>query len=141
MSASSSKRNERSHDKETITSRKRSINTNTMLALVRLIANIVDLLREPGYSIYERESTVLPDTFTFYIENPNKDPKLVSSVSIGLVKDYTLTTPRTRSLKTELDDMFYIHLVTTETPYRSQGWATLLLIYTISYLQLKYPNV
>lgn len=134
MSVPSSKRKKPSHDNA-------AINSNSMLALVRLIANIVDLVRESGYSIYERESIYLPDTYTFYITIPDKDHKLVSSVSIGLVKDYTLTTPRTRSLKIELVDMFYIHLVTTESPYRGQGWATLLLIYTISYLQLKYPNV
>ena len=138
MSGSSSKRKERSHDKE-------SINTNTKLALNGLIDNIVLLVRESGYTIYLDKTEISSDNFKFYIENPQKSPLkpiLISSVSIVLHGEtILLKTPRTRSRKKRQVDTFYIEDVFTHNDHRRKGWATLLLIYALSNLQLTHHNV
>ena len=138
MSVSSSKRKERSYEKE-------SIDDNTKLALNGLIDNIVLLVRESGYTIYLDKKEINSDNFKFYIEIPQKSPLkpiVVSSVSIVLHKEtILLKTPRTRSRKKRRVDTFYITYVFTHNDYRRNGWATLLLIYALSNLQLTHPNV
>ena len=146
MSVSSSKRKDRSHDKETSKSREQSIDSNTMLALNGLIINILYLVREDGYTLYLDNSEVHFDKYLFNIEAPQKLPSkpiIVSSVSIVLLGEtILLKTPRTRSRRRRRADTFYIEEVFTHNDHRCQGWATLLLIYALSYLlKLKYPNV
>ena len=79
-------------------------------------------------------------SYTFYIIH---ESKIVSSVSVALTWETLLQTPRTRSQQTIEADTFYIQLVETNPDplYRHKGWATLLLMYTISYLQKLYPQV
>ena len=145
-SGSSSKRKDRSHDKETSKSREQSIDSNTTLALNGLIDNIVLLVRESGYTLYLDNSEVRIGKYLFNIEAPQKLPSkpiIVSSVSIVLHGEtILLKTPRTRSRRRRRADTFYIEEVFTHKDHRCQGWATLLLIYALSYLlKLKYPNV
>jgi hypothetical protein len=52
-----------------------------------------------------------------------------------------LDTPRTRTLQRISAPTFYIDFVETNENYRSKGWATLLLIYTIAYLQKYWPDI
>ena len=115
----------------------------TTLALKWLIANIVLIVQDAGYIIDQIESKVLRGSYKFYIQNPYIDPhssNIISSVDIALTWDNTiLETPRTRSLKRKTADIFYIQLVKTNPNHRNKGWATLLLIYTIAYLQKKQP--
>jgi hypothetical protein len=120
----------------------------TRLALNWVIANIVFLVKDAGYSIHQLESEVLAGSYTFYIENSDIDPlrprrsTIISSVEIVLMWDNTiLETPRTRSLKRITADIFYIQLVQTNPNNRNEGWATLLLMYTIAYLQIEMPHV
>jgi hypothetical protein len=120
----------------------------TRLALNWVIANIVFLVKDAGYSIHQMESTVYRGSYTFYIENSDTDPlrprksTIISSVDIVLTWDNTiLETPRTRSLKRITTDVFYIQLVKTNPNHRNEGWATLLLMYTIAYLQIVMPHV
>ena len=146
MSASSSKRKERSLDKETSKSREQSIDTNTKLALNGLIDNIVLLVREDGYTLNLDNSEVRIGEYSFNIEAPQESPLkpiLVSSVSIVLRGEtILLKTPRTRSRRSRRADTFNIEYVFTDKDHRCQGWATLLLIFALSYLlKLKYPNV
>jgi len=112
----------------------------------RLILQIVYLVKDAGYRIYHTKSEVYPGSYSFYIIDDHIIPsksKIVSSVSVILTWETLLQTPRTRSQQTIDADTFYIQLVETNPDplYRHKGWATLLLMYTISYLQKLYPKV
>jgi hypothetical protein len=52
-----------------------------------------------------------------------------------------LKTPRTKSQKRITADTFHIQLVQTTPGYTGNGWATVLLIYTIAYLQKHQPTI
>jgi hypothetical protein len=113
-----------------------------------VIDNIVILVKDAGYRIDQLESEVYRGSYTFYIEDSDIDPlrprrsTIISSVDIILTWDNTiLETPRTRSLKKKTADVFYIQLVQTNPNHRNEGWATLLLMYTIAYLQIKMPHI
>jgi hypothetical protein len=130
--------------KSSSSSKKLPMSNKTELALKWLIANIVFIVKHDGGLIIDHsESKVLAGSYTFYIQNLDIEPpssNIISSVDIALTWDKTiLETPRTRSLKRKTADIFYIQLVKTDPNHRNKGWATLLLIYTIAYLQIKHP--
>jgi hypothetical protein len=126
-------------------SKKLFMSNKTGLALKWLIANIVLIVQDAGYIIDHSESKVYRGSYIFYIKNQDIDPlrsTIISSVDIALMWDNTiLKIPRTRSLKRITADIFYIQLVKTNPNHRNEGWATLLLIYTIAYLQIKMPAI
>jgi len=150
MSGSSSKKLYGSISKTIVkssssSSKKLPMSNKTELALNWLIANIVFIVKHDGGLIIDQfESTVLAGSYTFYIQNPDIKPpssNIISSVEIMLTWDNTiLETPRTRSRKKKTADVFFIQLVQTNANHRNKGWATLLLMYTIAYLQIKMPD-
>ncbi|MFN4951941.1 MAG: hypothetical protein ACK5F0_10010 [Flavobacteriales bacterium] len=115
---------------------------------------IIDMLKETNYIISVKQSQIKQleniAWYTFNIIDPELSSKtehhIVSSVSISIKKNALILIPRkgsaiiTRNTEAEPHDVFHIELV--ETPFehhRGNGWATLLLIYAMSYLKILQP--
>lgn len=123
--------------------RHEDIQNKTILAINRLIAIIVFIVRDSGYSIEIDDSEASAHKYIFFIKNKNlSNPTKVSSIEIHLKTDNTiLDTPITRTLQRISAPTFYIDFVETNESYRNNGWAILLLFYTIAYLQKREPNI
>jgi hypothetical protein len=122
--------------------------------LEKLMGWVKDILREPSYIITVEQSPIKQSEnivwYTFNMIDPElgskTEPHIVSSVSISIKNKASILIPLkgsatiTRNTEPEHHDVFHIELV--ETPFdhhRGNGWATLLLIYGMSYLKKLLP--
>jgi hypothetical protein len=123
--------------------RREDIQNKTILEIDRLIEIIVFIVRDAGYSIGFDHNEDSPNKYIFFIKNKNLSiPTTVSSIEIILKTDDTiLDTPITRTLQRISVRTFYIEMVETNESYRNNGWAILLLFYTIAYLQKREPTI
>jgi len=125
--------------------RREDIQNKTILAIDRLIAIIAFIVRDTGYSIGFDHNEASPNNYIFFIKHKNKNlsiPTTVSSIEIILKTDDTiLETPTTRTLQRISVRTFYIEMVETNESYRGNGWAILLLFYTIASLQKREPTI
>jgi len=125
--------------------RREDIQNKTILEIDRLIEIIAFIVRDAGYSIGLDNSEAIIGKYIFFIIKKNKNlsiPITVSSIEIILKTDDTiLETPTTRTLQRISGRTFYIEMVETNESYRGNGWAILLLFYTIAYLQILEPTI
>jgi hypothetical protein len=123
--------------------RREDIQNKTILEIDRLIEIIAFIVRDAGYSIGLDNSEAIIGKYIFFIINKNLSiPTTVSSIEIILKTDDTiLETPTTRTLQRISGRTFYIEMVETNESYRGNGWAILLLFYTIAYLQILEPTI
>jgi len=125
--------------------RREDIQNKTILEIDRLIEIIAFIVRDAGYSIELDDSEAIVGNYIFFIKHKNKNlsiPTTVSSIEIILKTDDTiLDTPITRTLQRISVRTFYIEMVETNESYRGNGWAILLLFYTIAYLQKHKPTI
>ena len=118
--------------------------------LLLLKEQIDHIMEELNFTITSEQVVVKdrskhPDWYKFemkYNPNPNKKKfNLIAALSISVNTDVQLIDCETQNEKTKVPYTFHIHEVNTEEPYRGKGYATLLLIYGMSYVKTKWPSI
>lgn len=102
------------------------------------------IIEKEGFALLEREHDSYPNAFIFNITDNNETVASIEtylSENANIVDRTILTDDEKYSTKGVNLPAFSISVLDTDEGYQGKGYASLLLIYALCYLKLRFPHV